>query len=120
MTQGDWFLHNHTRNTSNPFQSQFLISTFYTDLKGLFTSSFDAKIAPEHLLRLCLEHDDKFIPRKSNCAYNFYKACSFHHFVIVLFYIILSFSSLTLPFILILIGFKFTNDVQIGGTDYSS
>nr|AMP82937.1 acidic leucine-rich nuclear phosphoprotein 32-related protein 1 [Catalpa bungei] len=43
-------------------------------LKGLFSSSFDAKIAPEHLLRLCLEHDDKFIlSHKSTRRYNFYK-----------------------------------------------
>ncbi|PIN24695.1 hypothetical protein CDL12_02577 [Handroanthus impetiginosus] len=43
-------------------------------LKGLFSSSFDGKIAPEHLLRLCLEHDDKFIlSHKSTCRYNFYK-----------------------------------------------
>ncbi|KAG6397962.1 hypothetical protein SASPL_139412 [Salvia splendens] len=46
------------------------------DLRGLCSSSFDAKIAPEHLLRLCLEHDDKFILHKSTCAYNFYKALS--------------------------------------------
>ncbi|KAI3455601.1 hypothetical protein Pfo_012264 [Paulownia fortunei] len=44
------------------------------DLKGPCSSCFDAKIAPEHLLRLCLEHDDKFIrSHKSTCAYNFYK-----------------------------------------------
>ncbi|KAL1551716.1 midasin-like isoform X1 [Salvia divinorum] len=42
-------------------------------MRGLFSSSFDAKIAPEHLLRLCLEHDDKFIIHKSTSAYNFYK-----------------------------------------------
>ncbi|KAL0415065.1 UNVERIFIED_CONTAM: Midasin, partial [Sesamum latifolium] len=44
------------------------------DLKGSFSFKFDAKTAPEHLLRLCLEHDDKFIlAHKSTCAYNFYK-----------------------------------------------
>ncbi|KAL2243207.1 UNVERIFIED_CONTAM: Midasin, partial [Sesamum indicum] len=44
------------------------------DFKGSFSFKFDAKTAPEHLLRLCLEHDDKFILcHKSNCAYNFYK-----------------------------------------------
>ncbi|KAK6125035.1 hypothetical protein DH2020_041213 [Rehmannia glutinosa] len=44
------------------------------DLKGSFSSTFDAKIAPEHLLRLCLEHDDKFtLSRNSTRAYNFYK-----------------------------------------------
>ncbi|KAL0354500.1 UNVERIFIED_CONTAM: Midasin [Sesamum radiatum] len=42
--------------------------------KGSFSFKFDAKTAPEHLLRLCLEHDDKFIlAHKSTRAYNFYK-----------------------------------------------
>ncbi|KAL6547365.1 hypothetical protein OROMI_023086 [Orobanche minor] len=44
------------------------------DLKGPFSSNFDAKIAPEHLLRLCLEHDHKFIlSHRLAGAYNFYK-----------------------------------------------
>ncbi|GFQ03816.1 midasin [Phtheirospermum japonicum] len=44
------------------------------DLKGSFSSTFDAKIAPEHLLRLCLEHDDKItLSHNSTRAYNFYK-----------------------------------------------
>ncbi|XP_073015322.1 midasin-like isoform X1 [Primulina eburnea] len=44
------------------------------DLNGLFSSIFDAKIAPEHLLRLCLEHANKFgHSTKSTSSYNFYK-----------------------------------------------
>ncbi|CAA0814598.1 Unknown protein, partial [Striga hermonthica] len=44
------------------------------DLKGSFSSTFDAKIAPEHLLRLCLEHDDKItLSHNSARTYNFYK-----------------------------------------------
>lgn len=41
-------------------------------LKGLLSSSLDAKLVPEHLFRLCLEHD-KISASKSGCAYNFYK-----------------------------------------------
>ncbi|XP_057771067.1 midasin isoform X2 [Salvia miltiorrhiza] len=56
------------------FCSSYMLGMKLTrDMRGLFSSSFDAKIAPEHLLRLCLEHDDKFILHKSTCAYNFYK-----------------------------------------------
>ncbi|KAK9282811.1 hypothetical protein L1049_011033 [Liquidambar formosana] len=44
------------------------------DLKGLFSSSLDAKLVPEHLLRLSLEHEQKFVsPDKSDHIYNFYK-----------------------------------------------
>ncbi|KAL8046294.1 hypothetical protein ABFX02_08G168300 [Erythranthe guttata] len=44
------------------------------DMKGSFASCFDSKVAPEHLFRLSMEHDDKFIPfDKSTRAYNFYK-----------------------------------------------
>ncbi|KAL3632042.1 hypothetical protein CASFOL_025026 [Castilleja foliolosa] len=44
------------------------------DLKGSFSSTFDAKFAPEHLLRLCLEHDDKItLSHNSTRSYNFYK-----------------------------------------------
>ncbi|KAH6793247.1 hypothetical protein C2S52_003724 [Perilla frutescens var. hirtella] len=56
------------------FRSSYMLGMkMMQDLKGLFSSSFDAKIAPEHLLRLCLEHDDKFILTKTRYAYNFYK-----------------------------------------------
>ncbi|KAG7997478.1 hypothetical protein I3843_01G213100 [Carya illinoinensis] len=41
-------------------------------LGSLFLSSLDAKLVPEHLLRLCLEHDDK-TSRTSGDRYNFYK-----------------------------------------------
>ncbi|KAK4348719.1 hypothetical protein RND71_031474 [Anisodus tanguticus] len=48
------------------------------DLEGLQSSSLDAKIAPEHLLRLCLEHETKFgSSNKSTLAYNFYKEPNF-------------------------------------------
>ncbi|KAD4889375.1 hypothetical protein E3N88_21448 [Mikania micrantha] len=44
------------------------------DLEGLLCSSLDAKLIPEHLLRLCLEHDKKLLsshlPKSSS---NFYK-----------------------------------------------
>ncbi|XP_031091675.1 midasin [Ipomoea triloba] len=44
------------------------------DLDGLLCSWLDAKVVPEHLLRLCLEHEHMVIsPRKSAHAYNFYK-----------------------------------------------
>ncbi|XP_073036075.1 midasin-like isoform X3 [Primulina eburnea] len=43
-------------------------------LNGSFSSIFDAKIAPEHLLCLCLEHANKSgHSTKSTSAYNFYK-----------------------------------------------
>ncbi|XP_073126022.1 midasin isoform X2 [Henckelia pumila] len=43
-------------------------------LNGSFSSIYDAKIAPEHLLCLCLEHANKFgHSTKSTSAYNFYK-----------------------------------------------
>ncbi|KAK2975328.1 hypothetical protein RJ640_013841 [Escallonia rubra] len=44
------------------------------DLKGLSSSRLDARLVPEHLLRLCLEHEEKFISSpKAEHAYNFYK-----------------------------------------------
>ncbi|CAH9088613.1 unnamed protein product [Cuscuta europaea] len=43
-------------------------------LDGFFCSSLDAKVVPEHLLRLCLEHKQIFVsPSQSGLAYNFYK-----------------------------------------------
>lgn len=37
-------------------------------------SNLDARLAPEHLLRLCLEHEQKFVTsHKSAYKYNFYK-----------------------------------------------
>ncbi|KAL5755634.1 hypothetical protein ACOSQ2_020380 [Xanthoceras sorbifolium] len=43
-------------------------------LGGLFSSTLDTKLAPEHLLRLCLEHEQKFVSsRNSARTYNFYK-----------------------------------------------
>nr|XP_009757416.1 PREDICTED: midasin [Nicotiana sylvestris] len=48
------------------------------EIEGLSSSCLDAKIAPEHLLRLCLEHETKFCsPNKSALAYNFYKEPNF-------------------------------------------
>lgn len=44
------------------------------DLDGLLCSWLDAKVVPEHLLRLCLEHEHMVnSPRKSAHVYNFYK-----------------------------------------------
>ncbi|CAK9179916.1 unnamed protein product [Ilex paraguariensis] len=44
------------------------------DLEGLSSSSLDAKLIPEHLLRLSLDHEQKFhLSHKSAKAYNFYK-----------------------------------------------
>ncbi|KAJ0075983.1 hypothetical protein Patl1_33593 [Pistacia atlantica] len=43
-------------------------------LGGLSSSTLDARLSPEHILRLCLEHEQKFV--SSNhlaCKYNFYK-----------------------------------------------
>ncbi|KAH0683557.1 hypothetical protein KY289_021309 [Solanum tuberosum] len=40
--------------------SYLLGAKMIRDLKGLPSSSLDAKIAPEHLLHLCLEHETKF------------------------------------------------------------
>ena len=93
LTRGDQLLHNHTINSSSISQTQIFAPTSCPDLRGLFSSSFDAKIAPEHLLRLCLEHDDKFILHKSTCAYNFYKALSVLLSVIVFLFIMLSLCS---------------------------
>lgn len=46
----------------------------FSGLKGSFLSNLDARLAPEHMLRLCLEHEQKFVPsHKSACRYNFYK-----------------------------------------------
>ncbi|EXB29684.1 hypothetical protein L484_013458 [Morus notabilis] len=43
-------------------------------LAGSFLSNLDARLAPEHLFRLCLEHDKKFVSsHKSARRYNFYK-----------------------------------------------
>ncbi|KAJ4836844.1 hypothetical protein Tsubulata_018473 [Turnera subulata] len=41
---------------------------------GLLASGLDAKLVPEHLLRLCLEHESQFgVPLKSSTYHNFYK-----------------------------------------------
>lgn len=46
----------------------------FSGLAGSFLSNFDARLAPEHLFRLCLEHDQKFVSsHKSARRYNFYK-----------------------------------------------
>ncbi|XP_010528473.1 PREDICTED: midasin [Tarenaya hassleriana] len=43
-------------------------------LRGLFTSSLDAKLVPEHLLRLCLEYKRNFTStHQSTSKFNFYK-----------------------------------------------
>ncbi|EOA33965.1 hypothetical protein CARUB_v10021460mg [Capsella rubella] len=43
-------------------------------LRGLFTSSLDAKLVPEHLLRLCLENKKTFATNyQSASKFNFYK-----------------------------------------------
>ncbi|KAE8646507.1 midasin [Cucumis sativus] len=44
------------------------------DFGGLLMSSLDAKLAPEHVLRLCLEHDRNWgFPERVAGKYNFYK-----------------------------------------------
>lgn len=54
-------------------------------LEGSLSSDLDAKLAPEHLFRLCLEHEQKFnLSRQSAHAYNFYKV--FKAFVIPIFF----------------------------------
>ncbi|XP_071712181.1 midasin isoform X2 [Rutidosis leptorrhynchoides] len=53
----------------NSFLDSYNLGTMVIkDLQGLLCSSLDQKLIPEHVLRLCLEHD-----RKSVNAYNFYK-----------------------------------------------
>ncbi|XP_048233780.1 midasin isoform X2 [Ricinus communis] len=43
-------------------------------LGGLLSSGLDAKLMPEHLLRLCLEHEHIFVSsRKASSSYKFYK-----------------------------------------------
>ncbi|CAN8238565.1 unnamed protein product [Cochlearia groenlandica] len=43
-------------------------------LRGLFTSNLDAKLVPEHLLRLCLEYKKTFTSYDQSASkYNFYK-----------------------------------------------
>ncbi|KAF8388344.1 hypothetical protein HHK36_027010 [Tetracentron sinense] len=44
------------------------------DLQALLFSSLDMELGPEHLLRLCLEHEQKFVQfHQSAHVYNFYK-----------------------------------------------
>ncbi|KAI3759776.1 hypothetical protein L6452_07827 [Arctium lappa] len=44
------------------------------DLEGLLCSSLDAKLIPEHVLRLCLGHDQNFVTSHLQThTYNFYK-----------------------------------------------
>ncbi|XP_022152480.1 midasin isoform X2 [Momordica charantia] len=44
------------------------------DFGGLLLSSLDARLAPEHLLRLCLEHEGNCVlPERAAGKYNFYK-----------------------------------------------
>ncbi|XP_049392138.1 midasin isoform X1 [Solanum stenotomum] len=58
--------------------SYLLGAKMIRDLEGLPSSSLDAKIAPEHLLHLCLEHETKFCSsNKSTLGYNFYKEPNF-------------------------------------------
>lgn len=43
-------------------------------LEGIICSNFDAKLMPEHMLRICLEYEHQcFTPHKPGRAYNFYK-----------------------------------------------
>lgn len=52
----------------------FVPSFGFSGIGGSFFSGLDAHLAPEHLLRLCLEHELKFISScKSSNIYNFYK-----------------------------------------------
>ncbi|KAJ9568543.1 hypothetical protein OSB04_004509 [Centaurea solstitialis] len=44
------------------------------DLEGLLCSSLDTKLIPEHVLRLCLGHDQNFVSSQLQThSYNFYK-----------------------------------------------
>ncbi|XVF27015.1 hypothetical protein REPUB_Repub14bG0070000 [Reevesia pubescens] len=46
---------------------------------GLFSSTLDAKLVEEHLLRLCCEYEQKFpSSHKAACKYNFYKDSNTH------------------------------------------
>ncbi|XVF27001.1 hypothetical protein REPUB_Repub14bG0069100 [Reevesia pubescens] len=46
---------------------------------GLFSSTLDAKLVQEHLLRLCCEYEQKFpSSHKAACKYNFYKDSNTH------------------------------------------
>ncbi|KAL7244166.1 hypothetical protein ACSBR1_016407 [Camellia fascicularis] len=59
---------------SSFFDSYELGIRMISGLEGLLLSSLDAKLAPKHLFRLCLEHEQKLNSSyKSAHAYNFYK-----------------------------------------------
>ncbi|KAL7213510.1 hypothetical protein ACSBR2_016105 [Camellia fascicularis] len=59
---------------SSFFDSYGLGIRMISGLEGLLLSSLDAKLAPKHLFRLCLEHEQKLNSSyKSAHAYNFYK-----------------------------------------------
>lgn len=61
-------------NVYNLYPIFLLILPFGFPGLGVPLSSLDAQLAPEHLLRLCLEHERKFVSsHKSACRYNFYK-----------------------------------------------
>ncbi|KAJ4717838.1 Midasin [Melia azedarach] len=46
----------------------------FKGLEGQFSSTLDAKLSPEHLLRICLEYEKKFVSSHNPaCKYNFYK-----------------------------------------------
>lgn len=55
-------------------RTSITFSSFPSGLGSLFLSSLDAKLVPEHLLCLCLEHEQTIVSsRRSACKYNFYK-----------------------------------------------
>ncbi|KAI8021543.1 Midasin [Camellia lanceoleosa] len=59
---------------SSFFDSYGLEIRMINGLEGLLLSSLDAKLAPKHLFRLCLEHEQKLNSSyKLAHAYNFYK-----------------------------------------------
>lgn len=69
-----------TNGISYAFISKYELKTKKTTILlpsgigGLFTSVLDAKLAPEHLLRLCLEHEKKFVSSHTDVhRFNFYK-----------------------------------------------
>ena len=69
-----------------------LLVVFSSDFGGLSMSSLDAKLAPEHVLRLCLEHDRNWgFPERVAGKYNFYKVLQSDLCIVVIFNVLCNF-----------------------------
>lgn len=96
------------------------IFSFPSGLGSLFLSSLDAKLMPEHLLRLCLEHKQTIVSSsKSAQKYNFYKVIKFlapYYYNVYFLFISLYSNLIYIPFL----GFKCSSYGSNGEITYSS